>query len=280
MVAMLLLLCVGAARVSSSWQWPAPATSQTSSVLLFVAVPGASLGRELPAWVYLPPGYDQQRERYPVLYLLHGLGGGVNQWRNLDVFARADELILAGEIPPMMIVTPEGERGYWMNHVGGGPRWGDFITRDLIPYIDTQYRTIATRDARAIGGISMGGHGAIQLALNNPDLFVAAGGHSPVFRSQQDAFDFFGTGTSYRQRDPVSLVEDGTPVPFALWIDMGSTDQWLPRTREFNALLQRRAVPHTWHLWPGGHTDTYWKAHVPAYLRWYSALLARVPTTD
>lgn len=233
-----------------------------------------ALDREIDYWLYLPPNYDDSSRRYPVLYVLHGRGGSSSEWKDLGLFNQADTLIRQQKIAPLIIVAPQGDLGYWMNHANGGPRWGDYITQDLVAHIDGSYRTQAERSHRAIGGISMGGHGAIQLALRHPKLFGAVGGHSAVFRTEAEAFPFFGTGADYQRRDPVSLVRDlNTPVPFALWLDMGVSDPWLPRTLAFHEILTERGIAHSWRLDPGGHAGEYWSEHLRAYLEWYDEAL-------
>lgn len=233
-----------------------------------------ALDRRIDYWVYLPPGYGASTKRYPVLYMLHGRGGSSAQWRDWGLFAQADRMIRRGLIRPLLIVTPQGDDGYWMNHANGGPRWGDYITYDLIAQIDTSYRTIPDRRFRAIGGVSMGGHGAIQLALTNPGLFAVVGGHSAVFRRPAEAFAFFGTGKVYQQHDPISLVRDlQAGVPFQLWLDIGDHDPWVRATLQFHRLLLDRQVPHSWHLFPGTHSASYWASHLAEYLSWYDAAL-------
>jgi enterochelin esterase-like enzyme len=233
-----------------------------------------ALDRKMNYWVYLPPDYAKSNQRYPVLYMLHGRDATSAQWKSFGLFTQADQLIRAGTIAPLIIVTPQGDFGYWMNHVDGGPRWGDYITQDLIGHIDATYRTAPDRAHRAIGGVSMGGHGAIQLALNHPALFAVVGGHSPVFRNQAQALPFFGTGVEYRKRDPVSLVRaDPQALSFALWLDMGASDPWIESTTAFHALLTADKIAHSWHTGPGGHAADYWERLIPEYLRWYDAAL-------
>lgn len=238
-----------------------------------VTFTSAALGRSIDYWIYLPPNYNASDQRYPVLYMLHGLHGNSRMWKDLGLFDQADMLIRQKKIAPLIIVTPQGDDGYWMNHADGGPRWADYIISDLIPHVDTTYRTLSDSRYRAIGGLSMGGHGAIQLALNYPGMFAAVGGHSAVFRTESEAFPFFGTGTGYQQRDPVSLVQQGKPVSFALWLDMGASDPWMPRTQLFNELLSERGVPHVWRVYLGGHDPSYWTSHLPVYLKWYDQML-------
>lgn len=240
----------------------------------YISFYSAALGRSMDYWVYLPPMYNASRTRYPVLYMLHGLGGSSSQWKTMGLFKEADALIRNKQIAPLIIVTPQGDNGYWMNHADNGPRYGDYVINDLIPHIDQTYRTLADQRFRAIGGLSMGGHGALQLSINNPGMFSVVGAHSPVFRTQTEAFPFFGTGETYARRDPVTLVRDlGGTLPGAVWLDMGNEDPWLPRTSEFNRLLTARGIPHEWRLNPGGHQMEYWANRIPTYLKWYDQAL-------
>lgn len=250
-----------------------PSAPAASGRIRSVSFGSAALGRTMHYWIYLPPNYRATQERYAVLYMLHGLNSSDQQWKDMGLFEQADALIRDRQIAPLIIVTPQGDNGYWMNHADNGPRWADYVTDDLIPHIDRSYRTLPDARHRAIGGLSMGGHGAIQLALHHPELFSVVGGHSPVFRSATEAFPFFGVGQDYIEHDPVSLVERGTPVSFALWIDMGREDDWLPRTHLFHELLVERGVPHIWHLNDGGHTSDYWQPRIPGYLAWYDQAL-------
>jgi S-formylglutathione hydrolase FrmB len=182
---------------------------------------------------------------------------------------------------------PGGRSGYWVNHADGGPRWGDYVVKDLVGHVDATYNTIAQRGARAIGGISMGGHGALQNALNNPEVFGVAGGHSPGLRTRDQAPAFLGgyfMGTiaaaspgpdAYALRDPISLVRRNTPAaPPVLWIDMGQRDGFFPRATELHQALLDRGWAHTWSPAPGDHDGGYWRRRMPDYVGFYRAALA------
>lgn len=250
-----------------------PVVPPVAGRIRHVSFASQTLGRTMHYWIYLPPNYRATTQRYPVLYMLHGLGGNEHQWKEMGFFDQADAMIRARQIAPLIIVMPQGDNGYWMNQADGGPRWSDYVTLDVIPHIDQSYRTLADARHRAIGGLSMGGHGAIQIALNRPGLFSVVGGHSPVFRSASEAFPFFGYGEQYARHDPVSLVQSGTPVPFALWLDMGLRDRWLPRTILFHERLLERGVAHVWRLSEGDHDSAYWQPRIPLYLAWYDQAL-------
>jgi enterochelin esterase-like enzyme len=232
----------------------------------------AALGRVMPYLVYLPPGYDAHpAARYPVLYMLHGMGGDERQWQRLGLLTAAERLIATGEIPPMIIVMPRGDQAYWMDHAGNGPRWGRFVVTELVDDVDIHYRTIADRDHRAIGGVSMGGHGALQLALNNPDRFATVGSHSLVLRRHSEAPAYFGDASWFAAHDPVSLVQQRPDAArrLSLWIDVGREDGWSGRDEAFHAQLVAAGSAHLWQEWPGGHDDAYWSAHLDDYLTYY-----------
>ena len=236
----------------------------------------AALGRAMPFLVYTPPGYDESAERrYPVLYMLHGLGGSYRSWQEYGLLAAADRLIRAGEIEALIIVLPEGEAAYWVDHAGGGPRWGTYVARDLVGEVDRRYRTQAERTHRAIGGASMGGHGALQLALNYSGVFGVVGAHSVALRRYEAAPAYFGDRASFEQRDPVTLCARAPERVrgLTLWLDIGLEDGWYSAAAAFHRQLAAAGVPHAWTVWPGGHTPEYWRGRVEDYLRFYDAAL-------
>jgi enterochelin esterase-like enzyme len=242
----------------------------------------ASLGRTLPYAVFLPPGYDTDRgARYPVLYLLHGLGGSYRQWGEYGLAGVAERLMRRGEIQPFIVVMPEGEAAYWLNHANNGARWADYVVRDLVGEIDATFRTRTDRAHRAIGGNSMGAHGAIQLAMNHPDRFGAVGMHSLALRRHKDAFPFFGDQAYFNAHDPVYLVQTRPAVArsFALWLDIGTEDTWREADRGFQRQLAGASAAHQWREHAGGHDAAYWTAHLAEYLGFYGAALSR-PSTD
>jgi len=141
-----------------------------------------------PSFVYLPPGYDTEPDRrYPAIYLLHGVLDSPSVWvepvyQGMTIRAVMDSLIAAGEIRQTIVVMPNGANAYgasgYMNSPVAG-RWGDFIARDVVAHVDDTYRTIPRAEARAITGHSMGGFGALRLAMLHPDVFSVAWGMNP-----------------------------------------------------------------------------------------------------
>ena len=145
----------------------------------------STLGLSTSYSIMLPPGYDASGRRYPVLYMLHGVAGDSTEWQSIGLLEAADRMIQDGEIEPMLIVLPNGGANYWVNHADGA-RWGDYLVSDVVASVDREYRTIPRARDRAIGGLSMGGEGALRMAMLNPDVFGIAAAHSPSLRTAYD----------------------------------------------------------------------------------------------
>jgi enterochelin esterase-like enzyme len=257
------------APVTPPFLWPR--TQQRS-------FPSELLSRVMPYSVYLPPGYDAAPSaRYPVLYMLHGLGGDYTEWAHYGLLVQADRLMQRGDIPPFLIVLPEGDRAYWVDHANGGLAWGSYVAREVVAEIDDRFRTKADRAHRAIGGVSMGAHGALQLALNFPGTFGIVGAHTPVLRPHAEAPPYFGSPEYFAAHTPVSLVRryPDTARMLVIWIDIGLQDRWFPQAARFHEELLALRVPHEWHVYPGGHTGLYWGAHIDDYLHFYGPALGR-----
>jgi S-formylglutathione hydrolase FrmB len=187
----------------------------------------------------------------------------------------ADNLITSGSIQPMIIVTPEGNSSYWINQANRGPRWGDYVSQDLVQEIDSTYRTVATREDRAIGGVSMGAHGALQLAMNTNE-FGVVGAHSLVLRKYEEAFPIFGDRSYFDANDPVALCNknEARVQDTVIWIDIGQDDKWRPAAEAFHQQLVSEGLLHSWHVNPGGHDGAYWSSNLNDYLKFYSRALA------
>jgi enterochelin esterase-like enzyme len=174
-------VCSGGALADERGTSPSPATVPSPSTITEHSIASEALRGEQRYKVYLPPGYSTSTLRYPVIYLLHGRGDNLSAWdRNHALF---DELIAAGQIPPMIAVMPDAPSsrrgGYWVDsaYAGAsspGAKVETAFVAELIPHVDASLRTIRDRTARAIGGYSMGGYGALRYALAYPELFAAA----------------------------------------------------------------------------------------------------------
>jgi enterochelin esterase-like enzyme len=143
----------------------------------------ATLGHSMRYAVYLPDGYGAGQLHYPVLYLLHGAGGDEHAWQDLGhIKEKADRLIASGVIPPAIIVMPGCPACWWVD--GAREHAETAFWSDLVPAIDTRYRTIETRGGRLVAGQSAGGYGAVRFALRYPDRIAAAAALSPAVYSE------------------------------------------------------------------------------------------------
>jgi enterochelin esterase-like enzyme len=242
------------------------------------------LGRDVAYLAWLPPGYEDGAASYPTLYLLHGAGGpdgaGVEEWLGYGLTEDLDRLLALGLIQPMIVILPDGQQGYWMNHADGGPQWADFVTFDLVSHVDTTFRTDARRERRAVGGLSMGAHGALQLALNHPDVFSIAGAHSPTLRSFADSPAFFGDPQWFARYDPLSLIQDTAAARrISVWIDAGYDDQWRDGAEAVAHALAAQRAPYTYRVLEGLHEGWYWQSYLPEYLNFYAQALGATATT-
>ena len=186
-----ILLFTLLSSVALSQQATVPATA---SKLLQLNIPAPSLKGNLlgdpteqPIYVYLPPGYEASTKRYPTLYLLHGFTSNSSVWINgayqgMKLQTLMDDSIKNGKVGEMIVVAANGSNAYkgsfYTNSAVTG-NWEDFIFRDLVNYVDTNYRTIARAESRGIAGHSMGGYGSVMLGMKHPDIFCAVYALSP-----------------------------------------------------------------------------------------------------
>ncbi len=160
---------------------------------------------------------------------------------------------------------------------------GDYIWKDVVGYMDANYRTIARAESRAVGGFSFGGQGALSLGLTHPEVFRVVGAHSPSLRGADGSIGFMDDWNWYNQFDPIWQVQTTDQArKIALWIDVATEDDKVRKcgpesdrcVESFHALLVSKGVAHEWRdRWPGSHEGSYWMAHLPDYLAWYSSVL-------
>ena len=206
-------------------------------------------------FIYLPPCYDEKTNRhYPVLYLLHGQTYTADQWIRLGAVNVLDNLILSGETQPFIIVFPDDR--YWNLPPGAG--FGQRLVDDLIPYIDSTFRTLPDRNHRAIGGMSRGAGWALRLGLSRWDLFSVIGLHSlAVLQNDKTRIDRWIADIPLASRP-------------AVFMDIGDNDQELSMALFVEERFNANGLSHEWHLYNGAHTEEYWSAHVEEYIRWYA----------
>ena len=242
-----------------------------------------ALDREMSYLAWVPPGYAATSQTFPTLYLLHGVGSpeafGPEEWLGYALTEDLDRMLALGLIEPMIVVLPQGDQSYWMNHANG-PKWGDYVALDLVKHVDATFRTDARRERRAIGGLSMGGHGAVQLAYNHADVFSVAGAHSPTIRPFETSPEFFGDPAHFAKHDPISLAKSGDAARRVVtWIDVGAEDQWRDAAEALRDALLARRAPVEYRVLEGEHEGWYWEYYLPEYLHFYSQALTASGTT-
>jgi S-formylglutathione hydrolase FrmB len=233
------------------------------------------LGRRLDEIAIVPPG----NERRPLLVLLHGrhdpsrrspsVQSGPESMVREPLLAALAQL---GASAPI-ILLPDGGHHSWYHDRRAGP-WASMILDEAIPDALRRFHPISGRIA--IGGISMGGYGALHLAALRPHEFCAVGAHSPALYTsyRTSAPVAFDSSTDFARNNVSLATRDGRYNRLPVWIDVGTHDPFHDADAAFASLLRARGVDVTYQTWPGGHTASYWGAHMAAYLQFYATALA------
>ncbi|MGI8810923.1 MAG: alpha/beta hydrolase [Pyrinomonadaceae bacterium] len=233
-------------------------------------------GREWPYRVLLPIEYGRTGKRFHTLYLLHGLFGSFENWTELGGLGPIDDLV---------IVMPEGRDGWYCDGENPADRHESRIVNELLPEIDQKFLTVSSRAGRGIAGNSMGGYGAIKIALKYGDLFSFAGSFSGAFEapSWSDQFPpanweeyrpsisrvFGDEGSTTRiENDLYKIVaESDTDDLPEIYFDCGLNDGFLAANRELSRLMMERDMPHRFEVLPGGHDWDYWTGRIEKLTR-------------
>ncbi len=316
----LLLALAGMSTSAASAQSASPSALPSSQrgAVVTDTLWSAALGTHKTVTVYLPPSYQSRpAARFPVLYYLHGLWGNERNWVDNGALALTMDSLVASGAPEAVVVMPDGDDSWYttwasLPDLAGcqrdtaraepsaqycvpWPHYDDYLAVDVVDFIDTRYRTQPTRARRAIAGLSMGGYGAVTLALNYPERFVAAASHSGVlstrllpgdsagslrrantlpdfaraagslWASQRRAFG--GDSIAWWARDPLTQLERFAPRVAsgqvrwpALFVDVGVDDTWLRHNRDFARTAHALGAPLSYRELPGAHTWRYWRA--------------------
>jgi enterochelin esterase-like enzyme len=214
-----------------------------------------TVGVKRKTLVYTPLGFSKSK-KYPVLYLLHGIGGDEKEWLvNGHPEIILDNLFSEGKVEPMLVVMPNGRamkddratgNMFDLEKVEAFSTFEKDLLTDLIPFIESQYPVISDREHRALAGLSMGGGQSLNFGLKNLDLFAWVGGFSSAPNTKM----------------PEELVPDPTLAKEKLkllWISCGDKDNLLNISQRTHDYLKEKEVPHIFYLEPGGHDFKVWK---------------------
>ncbi|RKR81773.1 enterochelin esterase-like enzyme [Mucilaginibacter gracilis] len=220
-----------------------------------VSYPSTTVGTTRKALVYTPPGYSKDR-KYPVLYLLHGIGGDEKEWLNGGKpQVILDNLYAQAKLAPMIVVLPNGRAmkddrptGNIMaaDKVQAFATFENDLLNDLIPYIEHQYPVLADREHRALAGLSMGGGQSLNFGLTHLDKFAWVGGFSSAPNTKK----------------PEELLPDPEAAKKQLkllWISCGASDGLLIYSKRTHEYLAEKGVPHIYYVEPGVHDFKVWK---------------------
>lgn len=266
-------------------QEPAFVSTPGTTERILVSSPALG-GRQQEAYVYLPSGYaSHPNRRYPVLYLLHGFPGRPLAFlETVQMGIVDDALTVSGSAQPLILVMPFGSTGTftdeeWVNGVHSGNGWATFVARDLVRAVDARFRTIADRRGRAIGGLSEGGYGAINIALHHPHEFSVVESWSGYERPDKIRSIFGSSLRTLAANDPrrllPSVASSLRKLGTYFWFYSGSTDPLRRQNAAFARELARAGIPHRYFEVYGGHNWAIWRDNARAAYLIAAARLAR-----
>jgi len=204
--------------------------------------------------------------RRPLLVFLHGRGSSPDDMLWPELFT---ELRRLGRDAPIVLFANGGDHSYYHNRRGA--KWRTYLMREVIPA--ALKKVHADADRVAIGGVSMGGFGALDLARLAPGRFCAVGGHSAALwwtggETAPGAFDDAG---DFARHDLFAAARRGNPYgETRVWLDVGTADPFRSADTGFAHLLRSTGASVGFHVWQGNHGPTYWRAHIAQYLRFYA----------
>jgi len=246
--------------------------------------------------VYLPAKYSSDSEktrRYPILYLLHGLGGNDQTMAVDGEWTALQDLRRDHKVGDFLVAAPDGGESFYINSRDGKTLYRDFFLREFMPFIERTYRVRAGRATRGITGFSMGGYGALRIAFAHPELFGSASSHSGALTlnppqgisSGASAGNLAGELLASVFGNPIDLKFWDLNSPFVLarknaaslmktkiYFDCGTEDSFgfYRGATELHQTLDSLKIPHEFHLYPGGHSISYLLAHRDASFEFHS----------
>jgi len=261
-----------------------PITLPGGSVIEFKSFDSKMLGMPERYSVFLPPSFSKNSTRtYPVIYFLHGLNNDETSWtveRYGHIQNTFEEMMLSGKLPEFIVVNPRGDSSFYCNYVDGSKRYEDLVSQELVTFMETHYRAAKGRENRSIAGTSMGGYGALKIAMKYPDRYAAAVGQSPILFPGTNPMElsesargsrfytFFVEmlrpifGDPFKQdvwdaNNPLVLAKRDKFDGLKIYFDYGTDDRYIPMVhldegaKVLDGILTAASVPHTFKIHPG-----------------------------
>ena len=234
--------------------------------------------------IYLPEGYDNIQRSYPVVYLFHGGGDDETSWIQFGELSRyLDENIQNGIFPPAVFIMPEGKLTWYSNDIVKKEAWRDMFINEMIPTVEKAYRIRSKREFRAIAGNSMGGFGALSVALNYPELFSTCIPMSAAILTDEEIInsedvrysDYFaqlcGAGLTGKNRiseswkaiSPFYLIEkyaESKNNRIRFYFDCGDKDYLTKGNMMMHLKMNELKIPHEFRIRGGNHGWPYWRS--------------------
>ena len=240
-----------------------------------ISIQSTILKKVTKSLVITPTGSSNSSINFPVVYLLHGYSGSYINWLGI-----APKLIQQADDLGMIIVCPDGGFGSWYfdSPIDSTIRYESYITKELLPYIDDNYPTIKNKNARAITGLSMGGHGGLYLSIKHSELFGAAGSMSGGvdFRPFPNNWDIKKALGEYDANAPlwdsnvvVNLIDQLENKKLAIIVDCGVDDFFITVNRDLHKKLVDLKIDHDYIERPGAHNSDYWENSVDYQLLFF-----------
>ncbi len=242
----------------------APALPVHAAHIDTVLVHSQAMNQDIPTLIITPEGYASANTPYPVIYLLHGYSGNYTDW-----LSKAPGIADLADRHQVLIVCPDGGYNSWYidSPLDPSSQYETHVAREVVGYVDAHYATLPEADGRAITGLSMGGHGALFLAIRHPDVFGAAGSMSGGVKLTHDihAWEIALKLGRYEEHplrwdslSVVNMVDTLRHTSLPMIIDCGTDDFFLVVNRELHQTLLDNNIPHDYTERPGSHNWDYW----------------------
>lgn len=230
--------------------------------------------------VLIQPQSAETGKRYPVLYLLHGYTGNYSNW-----IVKVPALKKWAALFNMIVVCPDGENSWYINQPGShANQYEDFLSSELVTYIDAHYPTLPAADKRGITGLSMGGHGALTLAIKYPQVWGAAGSMSGAvdmislqhkYNLDKLTADSVLAQFSWQNHSALQLADSQRIHKTALMIDCGIDDIFIQQNRALHQKLLEQKIPHYYTERNGAHNWYYWATALPYQMLFFDRFFNR-----